>query len=238
MPLPPFELHAGMGVLPDPVRLSAGGVPGSELSVQALMDLAQQADFFVALGQDDAAVDLLMRLVRRDAQTGAMPYLKLLKIYRRRGEHEAYGRIRERFNRRFNVSAPHWASFANDASTDSGLGRFPGPRMDSRHVDVSPDASGPASPKAVTLEATPAVPATQVSAPAARADVAEIDLLLPMGVQHALMSCADFPPWVIRTDVDLDLSEPSAYTFVPSDAPIRPTTPVKTRDYGSSAFER
>ena len=28
--------------MPDPVRLSAGGVPGSELSVQALMDLAQQ----------------------------------------------------------------------------------------------------------------------------------------------------------------------------------------------------
>jgi hypothetical protein len=37
-----------------------------------------------------------------------MPYLKLLEIYRRRSDGDAYERIRERFNRRFNGQAPAW----------------------------------------------------------------------------------------------------------------------------------
>jgi hypothetical protein len=79
-----------------------------ELSVEELIDLEQQADFFVVLGQDDAAVDLLMGHVRSSGGVSPLPYLKLLEIYRRRGEHDAYERVRERFNRRFNAYAPDW----------------------------------------------------------------------------------------------------------------------------------
>ncbi|HEV7914129.1 MAG TPA: hypothetical protein VGP22_10195 [Albitalea sp.] len=80
-----------------------------ELSPEELIDLEQQADFFIALGQEEAAIDLLMGHVRSSGGTSPMPYLKLLEIYRRRGEGEAYERIRERFNRRFNAYAPEWA---------------------------------------------------------------------------------------------------------------------------------
>ena len=126
-PLPPFQLNAASAALPEPVWRRSSDAAATELSVQALTDLAQQADFFVALGQDDAAVELLMGLVRSDGETGAMPYLKLLKIYRRRGDGDAYERIRERFNRRFNVSAPAWgAAVAADSQT--------GPLAD-QHVD-------------------------------------------------------------------------------------------------------
>lgn len=76
-----------------------------QLSVEELIDLEQQADFFVALGQDEAAIDLLMGHVRSSGGASPMPYLKLLDIYRRRGERDAYERIRERFNRRFNAYA-------------------------------------------------------------------------------------------------------------------------------------
>ena len=79
-----------------------------ELSVEELIDLEQQADFFVVLGQDEAAIDLLMGHVRSSGGASPMPYLKLLEIYRRRGERDAYERIRERFNRRFNAYAPDW----------------------------------------------------------------------------------------------------------------------------------
>jgi len=79
-----------------------------ELSVEELIDLEQQADFFVVLGQDDAAIDLLMGHVRSSGGVSPLPYLKLLEIYRRRGEHESYDRIRERFNRRFSAYAPDW----------------------------------------------------------------------------------------------------------------------------------
>jgi chemotaxis protein histidine kinase CheA len=84
--------------------------PRRELSVEELIDLEQQADFFVVLGQDDAAIDLLMGHVRSSGGVSPLPYLKLLEIYRRRGEHDSYERVRERFNRRFSAYAPDWDS--------------------------------------------------------------------------------------------------------------------------------
>ena len=82
--------------------------PRRDLSVEELIDLEQQAEFFVVLGQDEAAIDLLMGHVRSTGGISPLPYLKLLEIYRRRGDRSAYERIRERFNRRFNAYAPDW----------------------------------------------------------------------------------------------------------------------------------
>jgi hypothetical protein len=73
-----------------------------------LIDLEQQADFFEVLGQDDAAIDLLMGQLQGAGAASPLPYLKLLEIHRRRDERAAYDRIRERFNRRFNAFAPEW----------------------------------------------------------------------------------------------------------------------------------
>lgn len=91
-------------------ELDAAGVaePRRPMSAEELIDLEQQAEFFVVLGQDDAAIDLLMGHVRSTGGVSPLPYLKLLEIYRRRGEREPYDRIRERFNRRFNAYAPEW----------------------------------------------------------------------------------------------------------------------------------
>lgn len=81
---------------------------GREVTVEELIDLEQQADFFVVLGQDDAAIDLLMGHVQGTGGASPLPYLKLLEIHRRRDEREAYDRVRERFNRRFSAFAPEW----------------------------------------------------------------------------------------------------------------------------------
>ena len=77
-----------------------------ELSVDELIDLELQADFFIVLGQDEAAIDLLMSHVRSTGGVSPMPYIKLLEIYRRQGDFNSYERIRERFNRRFNADVP------------------------------------------------------------------------------------------------------------------------------------
>jgi hypothetical protein len=82
--------------------------PAREVSVEELLDLEQQADFFIALGQEDAAGDLLMSHLRSTGGQSPLPYTKLLEIYRRQGDRSAYERIRARFNRRFNVYAPDW----------------------------------------------------------------------------------------------------------------------------------
>jgi len=82
--------------------------PHRPMSAEELIDLDQQVEFFVVLGQDDAAVDLLMSHVRSTGGVSPLPYLKLMEIYRRRGERDPYDRIRERFNRRFNAYATEW----------------------------------------------------------------------------------------------------------------------------------
>ena len=110
--LSPRTLPAPTPTLPIPVRAlpAQSPAPKRESSVEELIDLEQQVEFFIVLGQDEAAIELLMSHVRRDGGSSPLPHLKLLDIYRRRGDSAAYERIRERFNRRFNAYAPSWAS--------------------------------------------------------------------------------------------------------------------------------
>jgi pilus assembly protein FimV len=81
---------------------------GRDVSIEELIDLEQQAEFFVVLGQDDAAIDLLVEHLRQTGGVSPLPYLKLLEIYRRLDDRDAYERTRSRFNRRFNAYAPDW----------------------------------------------------------------------------------------------------------------------------------
>ncbi len=85
------------------------GVASRPVSVEELLDLEQQVEFFLVLGQEQSAIDLLLSHVRGTGGTSALPYFKLLEIYRQQGDEEAYERTRERFNQRFNAFAPDWA---------------------------------------------------------------------------------------------------------------------------------
>jgi len=89
-------------------ELDTGDVPRRAVSAEELIDLEQQAEFFVTLGQDDAAVDLLLNHIGSAGGISPLPYLKLLEIHRHRSDREAYERVREQFNQRFNAYAPAW----------------------------------------------------------------------------------------------------------------------------------
>lgn len=80
---------------------AAPAQPG--LTVEALIDLDQQVDFFQVLGQDEAAIDLLNSHL--DA-TSPLPHLLLLALYRRRGETEALAALEADYAQRFGVPAP------------------------------------------------------------------------------------------------------------------------------------
>ncbi len=88
--------------------LTVAPAPTSRLTADELIDLEQQAEFFVALDQDDSAVDLLNAFLRGPGGASPLPYLKLLEIHHRRGEREAYERIRERQQRRFGALPGGW----------------------------------------------------------------------------------------------------------------------------------
>lgn len=97
---------------PMPVGWREEPEPQRDVSIEELIDLEQQAEFFIVLGQEEAAIDLLVDHLRSTGGGSPLPYLKLLEIYRRRGDREAYERTRARFNHRFNAYAPDWGTDA------------------------------------------------------------------------------------------------------------------------------
>jgi len=129
-PLLPKSAHdlamARTQVLP-PRGEAAEGIH-REVTIEELIDLDQQAEFFVVLGQDDAAVDLLVEHLRQTGGSSPLPYLKLLEIYRRRGVRPDYERVRARFNQRFSAFAPDWDT---DMQAGRTLDSYPGvmPRL-------------------------------------------------------------------------------------------------------------
>ncbi|MDE2400685.1 MAG: hypothetical protein KGL90_03370 [Burkholderiales bacterium] len=94
-----------------------------EVSVEELIDLEQQAEFFIVLGQDDAAIDLLESHVHSTTGASPLPYLKLLEIYQRLGNRPDYERVQVAFNQRFNAYAPAWES---DLQQGHSLTDYPG----------------------------------------------------------------------------------------------------------------
>lgn len=172
------------------------GATARAVSVEEMLDLEQQADFFVALGQEESAIDLLMGHIRGGGGANPMPYLKLLDIHRRRGDTEHYERLRDRFNLRFHAVAP---PFDGDPSGGRGLEDYPQvlrrlvevwPRPDDaatalsallqRHDDSEP-FDLPAFRDLVLLAALAAdLAAGAPSAAAASSASQGVDLLLPL----------------------------------------------------------
>jgi hypothetical protein len=87
---------------PDP-----GDLPS--VSVDELLDLQHQVDFFQVLGQEDAALKLLAEHLRLTRGNCPLPHLQLMDMYRRRGDQPAFERVRGRFQSQFDVAWPDWS---------------------------------------------------------------------------------------------------------------------------------
>ena len=131
---PPVPMPAALDAAPStqpPAAAPAEPVTGAYfagtpvphgLSIEEHIDIDQQAEFLAVLGQDEAAIDMLLEHLRGTGGTSPLPYLRLMQIYRRRGDQAAYERTRERFNQRFNALAPQWLA---EAGTDRSLVHYP-----------------------------------------------------------------------------------------------------------------
>ncbi|MES2091124.1 MAG: hypothetical protein V4532_14265 [Pseudomonadota bacterium] len=119
-PLPTFVMADAAASRPVRTERSE---PPREVSVEELIDLEQQAEFFIVLGQDDAAIDLLESHVQSTTGASPLPFLKLLEIYQRLGRRSDYERVQAEFNQRFNGYAPAWES---DLMHGRNLPDYPG----------------------------------------------------------------------------------------------------------------
>ncbi len=231
-----------------PLRDGEAGV--RDVSIDELIDLEQQAEFFVVLGQDEAAIDLLVDHLRSTGGGSPLPYLKLLEIYSRNNNRSAYERNRARFNHRFNAYAPEWGS---DLAHGRSLEDYPGilPRLEQvwpRPLDAMAELEALLFRKSRgELFELPAYREVLFLYALARdlldreaADTGSVDLLLPLSDGSAFGATAPVPFMNseqgsdARLDaddrptrpVDFDLTIPAQQTsmFDPMDEPPRPAT--------------
>jgi hypothetical protein len=81
-------------------------VPGGTVADE-LLDLQQQVEFLVLLGQHDAAADLLATRLQKPPVI-AMPYLMLMELCQQRGDVAVFAELERQFGQRFRTFAPQW----------------------------------------------------------------------------------------------------------------------------------
>ncbi len=103
--------HAGSGSGDSNYPASGMAVSPRGVNVNELFDIAQQADFFVSLGQHDHAIEVLSNHIRENAQTSPLAYLDLFKIFHELDRKSQYDDLRIEFNRIFNAEVPAFKAF-------------------------------------------------------------------------------------------------------------------------------
>jgi pilus assembly protein FimV len=102
---------------PEPLLPNVPALPRAlvlELHDEAALDIRQQAEFFVSLGQTDRAIRILKKKI--DAGTEANPfiYLDLLGIYHSLNQKQEFQDLRLGFNSIFTGIVPEFAQFKNE----------------------------------------------------------------------------------------------------------------------------
>ncbi|MGE0350226.1 hypothetical protein [Hydrogenophaga sp.] len=91
---------------------SALGVSRS-VAAEELFDVQQQADFFVSLGEEEQAIQVLRGHLAESHEPSPLAYLDLFKLYHRLGRREDYDALRDEFNHVFNAGAPPFSQYAD-----------------------------------------------------------------------------------------------------------------------------
>jgi len=80
-----------------------------QVLVDELMDAGHLAEYFIEMGDDQRAIDLLEKSLDDSASDSfALPYLLLFDLYRKHGLKKEFEALYTRFERRFNVAVPPW----------------------------------------------------------------------------------------------------------------------------------
>lgn len=117
-PFAPLEPDDDDDVAPPPPPARAlEGAAVRPVNTEELFDVQQQSDFFLSLGQQDQAIDVLREHIAANPGTSALAYLDLLRIYHSLDRREDYARLAEEFERAFNADVPPF-----DKYTDAGKG--------------------------------------------------------------------------------------------------------------------
>ena len=85
------------------------------VATEELFDVQQQADFFISLGENEQAIQVLKNHLADSQEPSALAYLDLFKLYHKLGRRDEYNRLREDFNRLFNAGAPPFDQYSDES---------------------------------------------------------------------------------------------------------------------------
>jgi hypothetical protein len=112
-PMPPTPLADGGISSRDRREFSTSAIGVSRsVATEELFDVQQQADFFVSLGEDEQAIQVLKDHLLESHEPSALTYLDLFHIYHRLGRRQDYETLRDEFNHVFNAGAPPFDSYS------------------------------------------------------------------------------------------------------------------------------
>ena len=106
------------------VRAAESGYGRSRMlpSAEELLDVQEKANFFLAIGQPEKAIELLESRLLEHLGTSPFLWLDLLDLCRKLQRAEDYERVREQFQRHFPTRLPH---FEEAHTQNGGLERYP-----------------------------------------------------------------------------------------------------------------
>jgi hypothetical protein len=82
------------------------------MNMQEMLDVRQQADFFMTLGQYDEAITMLANSIDESGESNPLVYLDLLKAFYTLSRKSDYDRYRADFNARFSGRVPDYTGFS------------------------------------------------------------------------------------------------------------------------------
>jgi len=92
---------------------SLSGLDGlRSMNMQEMLDVRQQADFFMTLGQYDEAIGLLTTSIKDSGESNPLVYLELLKALHSLSRKSDYDHYRADFNARFTGHVPEYTGFS------------------------------------------------------------------------------------------------------------------------------
>lgn len=92
------------------------------VKAEELFDVQQQADFFVSLGQNEQAVELLRGHIEGNTQTSPLVYMDLFDLYHQLDRQVDYEALRKDFNQLFTGKVPAFDKYMH---TSAGLEAYP-----------------------------------------------------------------------------------------------------------------
>jgi hypothetical protein len=118
------DTHASNQKLPLAPSIAATAQTTSAIGFnsEAMLDIRQQAEFFVSLGQTDRAVRILRKQIETSGESNPFVYLDLLSLLHSLGLKADFRLLREDFNLLFNGRVPEFAFFKEEGQ---GLESYP-----------------------------------------------------------------------------------------------------------------